>query len=104
MNDCKFEQVFKWQKSQRESCAKISNSFENSRYLIEHISTLFVSGATIDSKTCSGLTSLHLACESGHLGVVGKLLDHSNRLNPHNLAKVFDKNTKDFKCRALIIF
>ena len=35
------------------------------------------SGASIDSKTCSGLTSLHLACESGHVGVVTKLLDHN---------------------------
>jgi len=40
---------------------------------------LLFAGAKIDSKTCSGLTSLHLACESGHLGVVAKLLDH-NRL------------------------
>ena len=38
---------------------------------------VIVPGAKVDAKTHAGLTSLHLASECGHTGVVCVLLDHN---------------------------
>ena len=44
----------------------------------------FFSGATIDARTHTGLTALHLASECGHSSVVCALLDHNRGPSIYN--------------------